>query len=99
MLQLLSADKEQNLLSRKDAAMSWLSISYRTILGLLLGSVLVGCVPPPAPEEIARGDYGPWPHAYQDVIKHHMQDTLQDPASAHYDFMRGPRRAWNTYAG
>lgn len=79
--------------------MSCMSISRKTILGLFLCSVLAGCIPPPAPEELARGDYGPWPHAYQDVIKHHMQDALKDPTSAHYDFVRGPMRTWNTYAG
>lgn len=52
----------------------------------ILPAVLMGCVKPPAPEEIRAANYGPPPANYQATIKADFNKLLIDPTSPIYTF-------------
>lgn len=61
---------------------------------MVLAVFATGCAKAPTPEELAKANYGTYPGDYQEVIKRHMNLVLKDPASAQYNFYKGPSQAW-----
>lgn len=63
------------------------------VLFLLL---MLGCVTPVTPEQVASADYGTVPVAsiYQGAIKHLIQSMLFEPATARFRFAGEPQKGY-----
>jgi hypothetical protein len=77
-----------------------LKACLRTFPALLL-LLILGCVTPVTPEQIASADYGEVPVAptYQHAIKHHMQGVLWEPFTAYYRFLGEPQKGYVCLSG
>ena len=64
------------------------------VLAVLLAACLGGCAMPPSQEEIAKADYGPFPPAYQEMVKSAFSQMLKDPYSAVYEFHGDPVKGY-----
>ena len=63
-------------------------------LVLLMALCLSGCAKQLTPEEYAKGDPGPYPQNYQELVKSAMAGVLKDPYSAQYSFMGSPTKRY-----
>ena len=63
--------------------------------------LLLGCVTPVTPEQIASEDYGtvPVPSTYQSAIKHLIQPMLFEPATARFRFVGEPQKGYAYLSG
>ena len=63
--------------------------------------LLLGCVTPVTPEQIASADYGtvPVPSTYQSAIKHLIQPMLFEPATARFRFGGEPQKGYAYLSG
>lgn len=60
---------------------------------------LLSCATAPTADEIAAADYGPYPEAYEQIVKTHMGQLLKDPYSAQYEFLNMPTKGWHQFGG
>jgi hypothetical protein len=70
--------------------------TYLRTLPALLLLLIVGCVTPVTPEQIASADYGTVPVSpiYQNAIKHFVQPFLFEPSTARFRFLGEPQKGY-----
>jgi len=74
---------------------SWV-ISTFTLFALLIAN---GCATTPTPEQLAHADWGSYPEDYQEIVKAYYSQSLYDPYSAHYRWIKGPYRGYFSLFG
>jgi len=52
--------------------------------------ILAGCATTPTAQQFAQADYGLPPTNYQEVVKNYYSETLLDPYSAQYRWLKEP---------
>ena len=69
----------------------------RSLLFIMFVAVcLSGCAKQLTREEFSKGDPGPYPLNFQELVKSAMETRLKDPYSAHYNFLQAPVKRYES---
>jgi hypothetical protein len=61
---------------------------------ILIAALVAGCATPPAPQEVASANYGPYPSNYKEIVQGWIKQRFRDPYSIRDLKLGVPEKYW-----